>query len=479
MKLFPFFSQYTRRLVCALVLTLSILGSFATVAHGEYDPAKPELLTSTDLTAEAVILIEERSGEVIYEKNADIPMYPASTTKVMVAYLALMYGNMEQIVTISPTAMDVPSDSSLVPLALGQQVKFRDLLYAMMVTSGNEASNAIAETISGNIPNFVALMNKTAQVFGCTNTHFNNTHGYHDESHYTTARDMAIIAREAMKIDEFRKIAKTVRMTLPKDNLEGDRRLRSKNWFLQEIEGSESYYPYGTGIKTGTTDAAGECYVGAATKDDVSFISVVLNADSDTARFTDTIKLMEYGYAQISSVSIKELFLLNPTTVDVAYYADDDPYMGKLSLSLRLLSQQGPDTIVTTPDKIDGLSESLNRITTTEYTRSFDAPIKKDEVMGLLYYTNEKNETTTYEMVASRSVQRRENLAPTLEEIKERCEKNPNPFPRMSVGFVTIHFVLPGVLLFMLIRFILNLKHKGKKKQKRYKSVKPINRHYR
>lgn len=468
------------RLSALFFLTvLLVFHSLSYPAKAEYDAAHPEYLSADDLTASSAILIEADSGEVIFEKDADARMYPASTTKIMTAYLGLMAENIDDSVTVSSTAMDVPADSSVIPLAVGEQVTLRDLLYATMLKSGNDGANAIAEAISGSIPAFVQLMNNAAYSFGCTGTHFNNAHGYHDENHYTTARDMSIIARTAMQNDLFRDIVSKTTYTMPADNIFKERTLTTNNQFMQGGAESSTYYADGIGIKTGNTGAAGYCYVGAAERDGIMLISVVFHATSDAARYTDTIKLMNYGFSQYVSVSIQDLYALNPKVVDISYYALTDENLGKLTLALKQVSSEGSDHIVTSATNVDYLSRNLSSITITSYTREFSAPIEKGEVMGTLTYYNDNKEETVYELIATRSIERREKLAPSIDDIIAYTEADPNPFPRFTFDFAIKYIVLPVALIVLLVKLIKNIFRKGKKKKPRIHTVEPTERYYR
>ena len=162
----------------------------------EYDKEHPENLVPEQLYAASAILMTQDKGEVIFEKDADAVRYPASMTKILTVLLGILYvDDPEQMVTVSETAVNVPSDSSTMYLKAGEEIRFIDVLYGTMLLSANDGANVIAETVSGDIPHFVDLMNESAANIGCINTHFENAHGYHDDNHYSTARDIAIIAR--------------------------------------------------------------------------------------------------------------------------------------------------------------------------------------------------------------------------------------------------------------------------------------------
>ena len=167
-----------------------------------WDKNHPDILDEDMLYAHSAILIEADTGEVLFEKNADEIMFPASTTKIMTAYIALQMSDLENdVVTVSQNAIDlVPPTYQTIPLIAGEQVPMLDLISVMLIRSGNEAANAVAEYLAGSVENFADLMNQTAQMLGCSpNTHFANPSGVHDENHYTTARDLAVIAQACMK----------------------------------------------------------------------------------------------------------------------------------------------------------------------------------------------------------------------------------------------------------------------------------------
>jgi serine-type D-Ala-D-Ala carboxypeptidase (penicillin-binding protein 5/6) len=460
-------------MLCNLLLGLIIPASAAT---DTYDPNKPEDLMAEQLACKSAILIQADSGNVIYEKDPDTIMFPASTTKILTVYLAILMGDLKQTVTTSATALMIPTDSSTIPLAEGEQINFEDLLFATMVKSGNDGANLIAETISGDNASFAALMNDAAARFGCTNTHFANPSGLHDETHYTTARDMAIIAREAMQNELFRKIAGTVEYTLPKSNIYRSRSLISGHYdFLTNSENNTRYYQYATGIKTGFHDAAGYCYIGSATKDGVSLISVVFNTTS-SGRWSDTKKLMEYGFSQYVSVTPLELYNLNPKTINISGSALDDSDLGRLSLAIRKVDPAANDTIVTTKDRVDLLSQDFNSLVAINYSREFTAPVTMGEVMGTLTYYPDGGEPVIYELIASRSIERRESIAPTYAEVVEYTDADPNPLPRFSLEFLLIALspAITVVLLILLVKKLISRKRKPKQK-----TVAPMGRYYR
>ncbi len=445
-----------------------------------YDEEHPEDLTEDQLLAHSAILIEADSGEVIFEKNADDRMEPASTTKILTTLLGIQLGDMNATVTMDSVSANIPSDSSTIPLSVGETINFKDLLYATMVRSGNAGANLIAETVSGSIDAFVDLMNQAAQAFGCTGTHFANPNGLPDDNHYTTARDMAKIARVAMQDETFQDIAKTYAYSLPKSNLSRSRALivTDDNW-LNPGNDNANYYPYAIGIKTGFHSRAGYCYVGAAEKDGVRLISVVFYSSVE-GRWTDSKKLMEYGFSQFMSVTPVELYDMNPTVIETTGYSMEDSDIGRLQLNIEPMDGTRTVHIVATRTEVETLARNLKQAVIIDYTReNFATPVTQGEVFGTLtYYPTDGGSAVTYQLVASRSIARREDAPKSIEEIEEATYADPNPFPPLSVEFALIA-LSPFVGLFLLIRLLVRIFRKSGRRGGKGRVPKPENRYFR
>lgn len=248
----------------------------------------------------SAILIDSKSGDVIYEKNSNTPMYPASTTKVLTAIIAIESCSLDEKVTANPNAINaIKSGYTNAKIQSNEQLSMEDLLYALLLKSANEAANVIAEHIGGSTENFANIMNAKAIELGCKNTHFVNANGIHDDNHYSTASDLAIITRYCMQNETFRKMVSTIEYTLPATQQypSSDRILTNSNSLM--IQGHQYYYPYAIGVKTGFTTQAKNCLIAASYKDGLELISVVLHAESTDdgrgARYLDTINLLEYG----------------------------------------------------------------------------------------------------------------------------------------------------------------------------------------
>jgi D-alanyl-D-alanine carboxypeptidase len=460
-----------RGIILALAaFMLAAVTPFTPASASTYDAARPDLLVSDNLRAESAIVIEQDSGEVLFEHNADELKPPASTTKVMTVLLAILMSNPEDIVTVSPYAAAVPEDASKIGLQAGEQVVMRDLIRATMVASGNDGAIAIAEHISGSETAFVSLMNEAAYRYGCTRTNFVNPHGYHDDYHLSTARDLAIITREAMQNKEFREIATLTSYTLPQTNLSEPRRVSSQAVsFLVQGDGNSNYYQYATGVKTGQTSLAGYCFIGSASKQGIRLISVVLKSGS-TARWTDTRRLMEYGFSQFISTSVSEIYNQNPKIINITGFSLQDEALGRLELAIRKVNPTDNDALVTPKGKVNEQMQLFQTRTRFEFTRKLDAPVEAGEVIGVMTYTPlaAGADPVEYELIATRDIIRRASLAPTMDEIKAYTEADPNPFPRFSLEFLII-MLLPVTAVILLSQAIFRLitrKRKPRLKQK-------------
>ena len=250
-----------------------------------------------NVDAKASLIIEENSGKVIHEDNSNIQNYPASVTKILTAILTLENCELTDTVTVSKTAIsNIPSGYVIAPLFVGEQMSVEDLLYALMLKSANDAAYVLAEHVGGTVEGFSEMMNKKAEELGCKNSHFVNPNGIHNSNHYTTAYDMYLIARYAMKNEEFVKIVSTYQHTLSATNKysKNDRIMKNTNSFVNP---SSKYYDENVkGIKTGTTLQAGNCLITNISKNGFDVITVILGARTSESKFSETKKMMNYTF---------------------------------------------------------------------------------------------------------------------------------------------------------------------------------------
>ncbi len=240
-----------------------------------------------EISAVSAIVIEAQTGTVLYEKNADERRAMASTTKIMTALLTIEAGDPDREFTVDPLAIRVEGTS--MGLREGDRVSRRDLLYGILLPSGNDAANAAAVSVAGSIPAFAERMNERAQQLGLSDTHFVTPSGLDADGHYTTARDLAKLAAFAMRDELFREIVSCTSADVEFGNPPYKRTLYNSNKMLRRYSGA-------TGVKTGFTDNARRCLVSAAERDGVTLVAVTLNAPDD---WNDHTKMLDYGFTQV------------------------------------------------------------------------------------------------------------------------------------------------------------------------------------
>lgn len=246
-----------------------------------------------DLSAVSAVLIEAETGTVLYQKNAGERRAMASTTKIMTALLAIEAGDLDREFTVDPLAIRVEGTS--MGLQEGDRVSRRDLLYGILLPSGNDAANAAAVSVSGSIPEFVKLMNSKAQELGLSDTHFVTPSGLDADGHYTTALDLARLTAYAMKEETFCEIVACRSAEVEFGNPPYKRTLYNSNKMLARYDGA-------IGVKTGFTDNARRCLVSAAERDGVTLIAVTLNAGDD---WNDHTKMLDYGFTQVKAYPLE------------------------------------------------------------------------------------------------------------------------------------------------------------------------------
>ena len=298
-----------------LTMTLVLLAALLVPWAGAVSyPGVPEIT----INAKSALLIDLDTEQILYEQDANETRYPASITKIMTCLLTLeAIGrgelSMDTVVTIPPEALaDVTDDSSTAGLLAGEEVTVNDLLYCLMLASANEAANALAITVAGDIPTFVERMNQRAEELGMTGTHFVNPHGLHDDDHYTTAWDIYRMAKEAMTHAPFREIVSTGRYDTAATNMSEPRQLYNTNGLLARYKYPGYVYSGTIGIKTGSTGQAGYCLCAAAKKKGHTLVSVVLGADNPTDKwgnpsrnqFIESRKLLDWGFTSFSPATL-------------------------------------------------------------------------------------------------------------------------------------------------------------------------------
>ena len=339
------------------------------------------LTEQPEISADAAILIDSSSEKVLYSKNENQKMYPASTTKILTAILTIENCNLNDVVTVPYEAISsITSGYSVAALQTGEQLTVEQLLQVMLVHSANDAANVLAFHVSGSIENFANLMNNKVSELGLTNTHFTNPSGMHDENHYTTAHDLAIIMKYCMKNDTFRSLSSLKYCTIPATNKYDVRVFNTTNELLiydNRDVSSNYYYKYAIAGKTGYTTQAKNCLVSVAKKENLELICVVLSAgiypNNVSAKFVDTKSIFDYGYNNYTIKKLREKDAI-ATQIEIGNGT-------KETRNLDLLISDDLSALVT-QDEFDTEFEPQ-----IELQDNLFAPIAQGQVVGKITYT--------------------------------------------------------------------------------------------
>lgn len=421
------------------------------VKAADYWPDAPETLSPS------VILMEESTGTILYEKNSDEAHYPASITKIMTTLLALENGNLSDMVTFSDDAIN-NTEGSGIARDYGEQMTLEQCLYGVMLESANECAYAVAEHVGGTVENFVDMMNAKAKELGCTNTHFANPHGLQDENHYTTAHDMALIAQAAYQNETFRIIIGTKMYTIPPTNKHAEETvLRNHHDMLCTYHNANRkyLYPYCVGGKTGYTATANSTLVTYAEKDGMTLICVVMNTQSPN-QFIDTVNLFDYAFDnfQVLNVAENDTDYSAETTVDNGNLNNIEPFV-----------ELDKDAVIVLPKT----AEFSDTSSSVEYNDS------DPEIAGSITYTYAgrnvgKADIKTTGVVVEGYAFDNESTEEEEQEVVSTVQVRP-----IVVVLLIVAVILLGVLLFFLKRFYDNyyiIKHnravrRDRKDQKR------------
>lgn len=349
--------------ICSLIIVLIItLLSFTVNAESFFEGGK-------NLYSHNVYMVNLDTDKVMYELDSEELVYPASLTKVMTCIIAIEEcPSLDEVVTIPSGIFDdiYAQGGANMSLKYGEEITVGDLVRATMIRSACDSASALAWYVSGSVEDFARLMNSKAKEIGATNTHFVNAHGLHDDNHYTTAKDMYLIAKYALKNQAFCDIINEYSCTIPATNKSEERELNT----TIDIENPDSplYYPYVTGVKSGFTDEAGRCLITKATKDGETYLLVTLGANRDryyegNMAFTDAVTLFEYYFAEY----------------EIQTVTDSKTPLGEVNVNNGKSEsvQFGIDSSV---EALVALDEKP--ILALDLPESIDAPIKSGDVIG-------------------------------------------------------------------------------------------------
>lgn len=345
------------------------------------------------------ILIETSTGKAIYEKDANEKIYPASTTKIMTAILTLENCKLTDTAIVSHEAIiTVPLGYSHAYLVEGEELTINQLLHLLLIPSANDAANVLAEKVAGSVESFAAMMNTKAVELGCKNTHFVNPNGIHNDDHYSSAYDLALMAKYAMQFETFREIVMKTEYTLPGTAKypASDRYFEATNLLIVPDNSDEVgnyYYQYANGVKTGYTDPAGECIVASAKKDDKEFILAVLGAGRTAnglnEKFIDCKNLFNYAFDNYKTYNMhKENSLLKEIHISNANIFNSN---------LDVIVKDDITLVIKNDTIISDIKPEIN------ISSNLEAPITKNSTIGTITYTINGN-TYTSELIAGEDI---------------------------------------------------------------------------
>lgn len=338
------------------------------------------------------LLMDAKTGKIIYAKNAYEKMYPASTTKLMTAILTLENCKLTDTAIVSHNAIySIPVGYSHASLKEDEELTIEQLLNVLLIPSANDAAIVLAEHISGSVEKFSKLMNEKAKSLGCLNTNFVNPNGIQNKNHYSTAYDLALIGQYALKFPDIKRIAMVKQYTLPTTNKydKTDRIFNATNGLINDDVLNKNYYEYATGLKTGYTDASGYCIVSTAKKDDKELIAVILNSNSISKRYSDCKTLFNYGFDNYEYITIQ----------------DEKAVVKQVEIENGSKSSKNLNVVV--KDKIEVFTKNdtdLSKLEPTiEINENLKAPLAENTVIGKITY-NINGEEITSDLIAGGSV---------------------------------------------------------------------------
>lgn len=405
-----------------------------------------------NLNSRAAILIDANTGAVIYEKNAHEKHYPASITKVLTGYIACSEGNLDDTLTVSQNAIDgMGIGGSSIGLVPGEQVNFRDGMYGVMLESANEVCMAIAEHMSGSVDAFVSKMNEVAKSLGCKESNFANPHGFHNENHYTTCYDMALITKKAVTNEDFNQIWGTISHQIPATNLNVARYLNHKDKMVKPT--SEYYYPDLLGGKTGFTDEAGNTLVSYAERNGASLISVVMQADGYDNTYKDSTALLDYGFSVYNErQTIFRAADYSALANVVQTYKDKTYLLGTVKIS------GARDVDMALPKFMDTSSITVK----PNFDQNLTAPIEINNIVGKIdiYYNDILLDSV--DAVAVTEAPALSDKALAKRELKKNLQKY------VMVPFIALIVIFLLFLIVVFIQSVINqITGKSKKKRRR------------
>ncbi len=411
-----------------VILLLSFSCAFAAPEKEGDQVNNEEKITSLTAKSPHVILLDLKTGTVLYKKSADEKVYPAALTNIMTALLVLENCNLEELVPASDTALsNVAAGDSKMGIIKDERLSVRQLLYGMMLSSASDAANLLAEKTSGSIDDFVALMNKRAEELGMKNTCFANPTGEHDERHYTTATDMAILTREAMKNETFAEIVKAKSYSIPAtEKCHTARKITNRNHFVSNLLRNDYYYEWSTGIKTGYSIEAKSCIAVSAEKGSISLLALVFEADTVdnvALSFQDARNMFDYVFENYVSETI----------------AKKDEIIAQTNLEN---ARREKKLILKTQNEVSFIKTKDTKESTITYKDSIpqkvSAPVKENAIIGTREYFVDGKSIGTVNLLAKKSYK----LDPITFIVNKMIAFITSPWLFVAIAFAIFIFVI-------------------------------------
>lgn len=455
-----------KRLLCFILIFVFALTLSAFATEVSPVPEEPEVsaepveeIKELASTAKHAIVYETLSGQILFEKDIHTSVPMASLTKIMTTLLVLEHGSLDEMVTASESAyFDLDPDGSTQNIVAGEAMSVEDLLYCVMVSSANEACNILAEHVAGSVSAFVDMMNARAKELGCNDTNFVNTHGLHDDAHYSSAYDLLLITQEAMKHPEFMDYANETAKTIPPTNkYDKERTLFTTNHLLSKRKLSGYLYHLAQGIKTGHTSKAGYCLVSSATSNGLNLITVVLGCEKvgDTfMSFVETKELMEWAFDSFSYRVI----------IDTKKPIDNvNVLLGKDYSEVNVVPKNSITALI--PKDLDIENDIERTVTLPE---NVTAPITKGQVIGEIKLSYKNTVYGTVPLIADIAIELSQEES-FIEDVKDVTQQPWIKYTIIGVVVVIVLYVI-GVLFYNSRRQSSRVRgnYRGNKRRRRY-----------
>ncbi len=453
MTLMPVFAEPETDTDASAVEDSAVNSTDSSDSSGDSLYIEDSTLTPPDVShSQSALLMDFASGRLIFGKNIDERVFPASTTKIMTGILALEnLPDLDQVLTANYQALaPITLEDSHMGILIGEELTVEQLITGMLVYSANDAANVLAVNISGSIEAFTDMMNAKAQELGMTGTHFANACGSHDDNHYTTARDLATLAKYAMQNEKFREIVKMpIYKIAPTNKYLQERILVNTNLFLGTSRSTYYYYPPCTGIKTGHTSQAGYCLVSSAAYNDTNLLAIVMNCpNSDTKEgaysYIDAKNLFEFGFDNYVQKTIA-------APGDIV--SDSKVYEAKHDSRVALTVENELAALI--PSNEDSISEIVKNVQMPE-PEELKAPITKGDIIGTVVYTYRDTQIGTANLVAANDVERNEFLH----------------IFHIAIKVITSPFFYIPVIIIIIIALFANHQKKKRERKKRIQQLK-------